>query len=182
LPRPYRVAGSPIVCWFLNSRRRGSPRRSVVDSRPAITMASPPDLPKLEAIARGMPAGTSAVTPAVAPTGGSAAGSGISLHFASAIGGPRGRNGTAGPAGGRFLSPSTSRRTDGIGGSKSWFGDASRDGRSGHGAVDAPRVVIGRRFSGNRGVPRGLYSRCPPPRFPRENAEEPQQMEVTASP
>jgi len=77
LPRPYRVAGSPIVCWFVESRRRGSPRRSVFDYRPTTTMASPPDLPKLHAIASGMPAGTSAVTPAVAATGGSVGGSGI---------------------------------------------------------------------------------------------------------
>jgi len=40
-------------------------------------MASPPDIPKSGAIASGMPAGTSAVTPAVAATGGSAAGSEI---------------------------------------------------------------------------------------------------------
>jgi len=40
-------------------------------------MASPPDLPKLDAIARDMTAGTSAVTPAVAATVGSAGGSGI---------------------------------------------------------------------------------------------------------
>jgi len=40
-------------------------------------MASPPDIPKSDAIASGMPTGTSAVTPAVAATGGSAAGSGI---------------------------------------------------------------------------------------------------------
>jgi len=40
-------------------------------------MASPSDIPKSNAIASGMPAGTSAVTPAVAATGGSAAGSGI---------------------------------------------------------------------------------------------------------
>jgi len=39
-------------------------------------MASPPDLPKLDAIASGMPVGTSAVTPAVAATGRYAAGSG----------------------------------------------------------------------------------------------------------
>jgi len=77
LPRRYRVAGSPIVRWFVNSRRRGSPRLSVVDYRPATTVASPPDLPKLDAIASGMPAGTSAVTPAVAAAGGSAGGSGI---------------------------------------------------------------------------------------------------------
>ena len=50
----------------MSSRRRGSPRRSVVDYRRATTMAWPPDLPKLDAIASGMPAGTSAVTPAVA--------------------------------------------------------------------------------------------------------------------
>jgi len=77
LPRPYRVAGSPIVCWFVDSMRRGSRRRSVVDYRPATRMASPPDIPKLDAIASGMPAGNSAVTLAVASTGGSAAGSGI---------------------------------------------------------------------------------------------------------
>jgi len=40
-------------------------------------MASPPDLPKLDAIASGMPAGTSAVIPAVAATGGAVAGTGI---------------------------------------------------------------------------------------------------------
>jgi len=40
-------------------------------------MASPPDIPKSDAIASGMPAGTSPVTPEVAATGGSAAGSGI---------------------------------------------------------------------------------------------------------
>jgi len=40
-------------------------------------MASPPDIPKSDAIASGMPAGTSAVTLVVAATGGSAAGSGI---------------------------------------------------------------------------------------------------------
>jgi len=40
-------------------------------------MASPPEIPKSDAIASGMPAGTSAVTPAVAATGGSAAGSRI---------------------------------------------------------------------------------------------------------
>jgi len=77
LLRPYWVAGSPIVCWFVISRRLGSPRRSVVDYRLATTMASPSEIPKLNAIASGMPAGTSAVTPAVAATGGSAAGSGI---------------------------------------------------------------------------------------------------------
>ena len=40
-------------------------------------MASPPDIPKSDAIASGMPASTSAVTPEFAATGGSAAGSGI---------------------------------------------------------------------------------------------------------
>jgi len=40
-------------------------------------MASPSDIPKSNAIASGMPAGTFAVTPAVAATGGSASGSGI---------------------------------------------------------------------------------------------------------
>jgi len=40
-------------------------------------MASPPDITKSDAIASGMPACTSAVTPAVAATWGSAAGSGI---------------------------------------------------------------------------------------------------------
>ena len=40
-------------------------------------MASPPEIPKSDAIASVMPAGTSAVTSAVAATGGSAAGSGI---------------------------------------------------------------------------------------------------------
>jgi len=40
-------------------------------------MASPPDLTKLDAIANGIQAGTSAVTPAVAATGVSAGGSGI---------------------------------------------------------------------------------------------------------
>ena len=68
---------SPIVCWFVDLRRRGSPRRSVVDYRQATTMASPPDILKSDAIASGTPADTSAVTPAVAATGGSAAGSGI---------------------------------------------------------------------------------------------------------
>jgi len=77
LPRPYRVAGSPIVGWFVCSRRRGSPRRSVVDHRKATTMAFPPDHHKSDANAAGMPAGTSAVTPAVVATGGSAGGSGI---------------------------------------------------------------------------------------------------------
>ena len=76
-PNYYWVAGSPIVCWFVSSRRRGSPRRSVVDYRPATTTASPSDIPKSVAIASGMPAGTSAVTLAVAAAGGSAAGSGI---------------------------------------------------------------------------------------------------------
>jgi len=61
----------------LTVRRRGSPRRSVVDFRPATTMASPPDIPKSDAIASGMPAGKFAVTPAVAATGGSVAGSGV---------------------------------------------------------------------------------------------------------
>jgi len=61
----------------MSSRRRGSPRRSVVDYRPATTMASPPDLPKLDAMASGMPAVTSAVTPAVAATRGFAGESGI---------------------------------------------------------------------------------------------------------
>jgi len=79
LPRPYWVAGSPIVCWFVNSRRGGSPRRSVVDYRPATTMASPPDIPKSDAIASRMPAGTSAVIQAVAAKGGSAAGAGIPI-------------------------------------------------------------------------------------------------------
>jgi len=77
LPRPQRVAGSLIVVWFCFSRRRGSPRRSVVDYRTATTMAFPPDHPKSVADAAGMPAGISAVTPAVAGTGGSAGGSGI---------------------------------------------------------------------------------------------------------
>ena len=67
------------LCWFMNYRRRGSPRRSVLDYRPATTMTSSPDLAMLEAIASGMPAGTSAVNPAVAATGGSAGGSGISF-------------------------------------------------------------------------------------------------------
>ena len=61
-------------------------------------------------------------------------------------------------------------------------GDASRDGRSGHGAVDVPRFDIGRCFSGHRGEPRGLRSRCPTPMLSRGHAEEPQQREVTASP
>jgi len=77
LPRPYRVAGSPIVCWLVDIRRRGSPRRSVVDYRSATTMASPPDIRKSDAIASSMPASTSVVTPEFAATGGSAAGSGI---------------------------------------------------------------------------------------------------------
>jgi len=77
---------------------------------------------------------------------------------------------------------SMSRRTDGIGGSRSRFSDASGDGRSGHGAVDVPQVVIGRCFSVHRGEPRRLRSRCHPPRFPRAHEEEPQQREVTASP
>jgi len=77
LPRPYRAAGSAIVCWFVDTRRRESPCRPVVDGRPATGMALPPDFPKLDAIASGMPAGTSAVTPAEAAKGGSAAGSEI---------------------------------------------------------------------------------------------------------
>jgi len=77
LPRPYRVAGSPIVGWSVCLRRRGSPRRSVVDYRKATTMAFPPDHPKSDANAAGMPAGTSAVTPAGAAPGGSTGGSGI---------------------------------------------------------------------------------------------------------
>ena len=77
LPRPHRVAGSPIVGWFVEFRRRGSPRRSVVDYRTATTMALPPDLPKLDATAIDMPAGASAVTPVGAAPGESASGSGI---------------------------------------------------------------------------------------------------------
>jgi len=77
LPRRYRAAGFSIVCWFVSSRRRGSPHRSVADYRPATSIASPPDIPKLGAIACGMSAGISAVTPAAAATEGSAAGSGI---------------------------------------------------------------------------------------------------------
>ena len=61
----------------MSSRRRVFPRRSVVHYRLATTTASPPDLSKLDAIASGMPTGTSAVTQAVVATGGSAAGSGI---------------------------------------------------------------------------------------------------------
>jgi len=76
MPRPHRVAGSPIVGWFVELRRRGSPRRSLVDYRTATTMASPPDLPKLDTTASDMPAGTSAVTPAGAAPGESAGGSG----------------------------------------------------------------------------------------------------------
>jgi len=77
LPRPHRVAGSPIVGWIVELRRRGSPRRSIVYYCTATTMASPPDLPKLDATARDMRAGTSAVTPAGAAPGESARGSGI---------------------------------------------------------------------------------------------------------
>jgi len=77
VPRPYPVAGCPIVCWFVNLRQSKSPRRSVVDYRPATTISSPPDIPKSDAIASGMPAVKSAVNPAIAATAGSAAGSGI---------------------------------------------------------------------------------------------------------
>jgi len=77
LPRPHRVAGSPIVGWFVELRRRGSPRRSVVDYRTATTMAWPPDLPRLDVTASDTPAGASAVTPAGAAPGECAGGSGI---------------------------------------------------------------------------------------------------------
>jgi len=63
-----------LVCCL---RRRGSPRRSVVDYRTATTMAFPPGHPKSDANAAGMLAGTSAVTPAVSGTGEAAGGSGI---------------------------------------------------------------------------------------------------------
>jgi len=56
-------------------RRSGSPRRSVVDCRTATTIALPPGHPKLGANSAGMPAGTSAMTPAVAGTRESAGGS-----------------------------------------------------------------------------------------------------------
>jgi len=79
LPRPHRVAGSPIVGWFLELRRSGSPRRSVVEYRTATMMASPPDLPKLDATTSDMPAGTSAVNPAGAAPGESAGGSEIPI-------------------------------------------------------------------------------------------------------
>ena len=131
MPRRYRVAGSPIVRWFVNSRRRGSPRLSVVDYRPATTVASPPDLPKLDAIASGMPAGTSAVTPAVAAAGGSAGGSGIpfspprqncSTKEPPMCRGPRRgrrrRRGTRHPAGGCDASGGRDRR-DGDAGPRS---------------------------------------------------------------
>jgi len=77
VPRPYEKPSFPIVCWFVNSRRRGCLRRSVVDYHPATTMASPPDLPMLDATASGMPAVTSTGTPAVAATGRFADRSGI---------------------------------------------------------------------------------------------------------
>ena len=72
-----RVSVTRSLVGLLSSRRRESPRRSGVDFGKDTTMASPPDLPKLDANASGMPACTSAVTPAGAAPGGSACGSGI---------------------------------------------------------------------------------------------------------
>jgi len=77
LPGPHRVAGSPIDGCSVESRRRGSPRRSVVNYRTATTMASPPDLIKLDATASGMLAATPAVITAGAAPGESPGKSGI---------------------------------------------------------------------------------------------------------